>query len=172
MAVKGTDGTKNLTQRQKEHQQQQQQDCRQYYTLGAEADSFEEEFECDEPVDVPLERLRLSLKEEDEQCDAVQIEVIRDGALEEEVDLGREGVSGGGVSLAEELFEAAARQVGERQGGKIQIYCTAISVTLSPCENHATFENEFTIHTLIQALCNSEENPNSLRIRKRETPAR
>ena len=127
MAVKGAQGTKNLTQRQKEHQQQEQ-DCRQYYTLGAEADSFEEEFECDEPVDVPLERLRLSLKEEEgEQCDVVQIEV-RDGALEE-VDLGREGVPGGGVSLAEELFEAAARQVGERQGGDIQICCKSFVVS-------------------------------------------
>ena len=60
MAVKGTQGTNNLTQQQ----QQQQQDCRQYYTLGA--DSFEEEFECDEPVDVPIERLKLTLKEEEE----------------------------------------------------------------------------------------------------------
>ena len=59
MAVKGTQGTNNLTQ-----QQQQQQDCRQYYTLGT--DSFEEEFECDEPVDVPIERLKLTLKEEEE----------------------------------------------------------------------------------------------------------
>ena len=73
MAVKGTQSTKNLTQRQEQHQQQQ--DCRQYYTLGAVADSFEEEFECDEPVDVPLERLRLSLKEDEvEQCVAVRIE--------------------------------------------------------------------------------------------------
>ena len=136
MAVKGAQGTKNLTQRQNEHQQQEQ-DCRQYYTLGAEADSFEEEFECDEPVDVPLERLRLSLREEeDEQCDAVRIEV-RDGALEE-VDLGREGVAGGGVSLAEELFEAAARQVTEQQGWCTLACCmTEIIchfVLSNPCE--------------------------------------
>ena len=59
MAVKGTKGTNNLTQHQ---QYQQQHDCRQYYTLGT--DSFEEDFECDEPVDVPIERLKLTLKEE------------------------------------------------------------------------------------------------------------
>ena len=65
MAVKGTQGAHNLTQHrvQQQQQQQQQQDCRQYYTLGA--DSFEEEFECDEPVDVPIERLKLTLKEEE-----------------------------------------------------------------------------------------------------------
>ena len=62
MAVKGTQGAHNLTQHRLQ-QQQQQQDCRQYYTLGA--DSFEEEFECDEPVDVPIERLKLTLKEEE-----------------------------------------------------------------------------------------------------------
>ena len=63
MAVKPIKETNNLAHAQ--HQQyQQQQDCRQYYTLGT--DSFEEEFECDEPVDVPIERLKLTLKEEED----------------------------------------------------------------------------------------------------------
>ena len=57
--IKGTSGDHNII-----VAQQQQQDCRQYYTLGT--DSFEEDFECDEPVDVPIERLKLTLKEEKE----------------------------------------------------------------------------------------------------------
>ena len=61
MAVKGTKGTKVTN---NFNHQMQEQDCRQYYTLGT--DSFEEEFECDEPVDVPIERLKLTLKEEEE----------------------------------------------------------------------------------------------------------
>ena len=67
MAVKGIKGTygdnNNLAYAQQ--QQQHQQDCRQYYNLGT--DSFEEEFECDEPVDVPIERLKLTLKEEEDE---------------------------------------------------------------------------------------------------------
>ena len=40
------------------------QDCRQYYNLGTD---FDEDFECDEAVDVPIERLKLTLREDEEK---------------------------------------------------------------------------------------------------------
>ena len=60
----------------------------------------------------------------------------------EEIDLGgcKDGV---GVSLAEELFEAAARQVGEKQGGSTYSdLLRFVNLSCSLCETHATLWTE------------------------------
>jgi hypothetical protein len=73
------------------------QDCRQYYHLGADYQEYEEDFECDEAVDVPIERLKLAL--------------INDDDNEARERMGKGGSDQQAVSLAEELFEATTKDV-------------------------------------------------------------
>ncbi len=81
-------------------------DCRQYYTLGADFEDYEEDFECDEAVDVPIEKLKLAFDdvEEDRVRGSVEGQTVVKGAADMEDD------SQKAVSLAEELFEAATRE--------------------------------------------------------------